>query len=78
MTDKTCYTCNLIKTCDKTPASKTCSNWIGDMDILKCGCGSTDFEIELNCKLEDVVDDLALHSIRCSNCKDEAYLFEQT
>ena len=73
--DKTCYTCNAFD-CNKTPARKTCSNWIGDEDILKCKCGSSSFKIELNCKLEDVVDDTAMHKIICSECNDDIHQFD--
>ena len=76
--DETCYNCNLYVNCKKDSARKHCSRWIGTNDIYKCGlCGSTNFEIELNCKLDEVSDigSSAFHIIRCAKCKDEIHEF---
>ena len=45
------------------------------VDSYKCKCGSTQFEIMLNCKLKDVCDDTAYSSLVCSNCNEEVYSF---
>lgn len=43
----------------------------------KCKCGSLLFEISLNCKIEDVVDDTVFSSIVCAKCGDVIYSFEE-
>lgn len=73
--DETCYNCNLYVNCEEDSARKHCSRWVGTNDIYKCKCGSSNFEVELNCKLNDVEDDTAFHILRCTKCKDEIFEF---